>query len=421
MLSKLEHFLRRYEMVQPGDSVVCAVSGGADSIALLFALYLLREKLQITVSAAHFNHRLRGEESDRDEAFVRKFCANFGIALQVGSKQVEAGKKGLEAAARDARYAFFETLPGKIATAHTADDNAETVLMHMIRGTGLKGLGGITPVYGYLIRPMLGVTRQEIIAFLQEYHLDWVTDSSNDTDRFLRNRLRHHIVPLLERENPRFAENLSAMALRLRQDEQVLSNLAGGVEPSVSALGRLEPAVRSRAVSAMLQKWGVTEPESEHIAAVENLLYSNKPSASVCLPGGVIIARNYDRLELRAQSVAIETVELRCPGETEFPELGIRVICSQATECINSTDCFTVIPQGKLILRSRRAGDAMRLPGGTRELKKVFIDRKIPAVRRLQIPVAADDAGVLGVFGVGVNMDRVAKQIPAVQIRFESL
>ena len=153
MLNKIQEMLTRYQMVSPGDTVYCAVSGGADSMALLWGMYLLREKLSIHLAAAHFNHGLRGEESDGDEVFVREFCRKYEIPLAVGSGKVEAGKKGLEAAAREARYRFFHTLPGKIATAHTADDNAETVLLHLIRGTGLKGLGAISPTMGNVSAP----------------------------------------------------------------------------------------------------------------------------------------------------------------------------------------------------------------------------------------------------------------------------
>ena len=247
MLNKLEQFARRYNMVSPGDTVVCAVSGGADSVALLFALYLLKEKWQITLEAAHFNHHLRGSESDRDEAFVRDFCDRYDIPLHIGGGDVIPGKKGLEAAARDARYAFLNTIPGKIATAHTADDNAETVLLHLVRGTGLKGLGAISPVNGKLIRPTLSVTRQDVEDFLSEYHLSHIEDSSNRTDHFLRNRIRHQVMPLLKAENPSLAENLSAMALRLRQDEAALDRLATiQPMPSVDELKAMAPAVRSR-------------------------------------------------------------------------------------------------------------------------------------------------------------------------------
>ena len=244
MLNKLLAFNRQYELIQPGDRVIAAVSGGADSVALLFSLYLLREKLGIELEAAHFNHNLRGAESDRDEAFVRDLCSRYDVKLHVGSAQVKPGKKGLEAAAREARYAFFSQLSGKIATAHTANDNAETVIMHMVRGTGLKGLGAIAPIRGNVIRPMLMHTRQDVLAFLEEYCLQYITDSSNETDQFLRNRIRHAVMPMLEAENPSLAQNLSAMALRLRQDDEALDSLSQMQTPlSVEALRQMPAAL----------------------------------------------------------------------------------------------------------------------------------------------------------------------------------
>lgn len=420
MLNKLLLFLHRYEMLAPGDRVICAVSGGADSVALLFAMYLLREKLQITVEAAHFNHRLRGEESDRDEAFVRDLCNRYEIPLHMGSGQVTPGKKGLEAAAREARYAFLKTLPGRIATAHTADDNAETVLMHLVRGTGLKGLGAIAPVNGSLIRPLLNVTRQDVLAFLDEYHLSYVTDSSNAQDDFLRNRLRHHVMPLLRQENPQLAQNLSAMALRLREDEQVLCGLCQPVQ-EVAALRQMPGALRSRALRALLEQWGVPEPEGEHIALAEKLVFSDKPSARASFPGGVVVERNYGRLEKMDSKPLPEVMEMTCPSEIVLPEAGVRVVCTPAQQLMDQPDCFCVETAGRLYLRYRQTGDAMRLSGGRKSLKKIFIDRKIPASRRPWIPVIADDAGVLGVYGIGANKDRQATGLPAVQIRFETL
>ncbi len=422
MLNKLESFMGRYSMLQPGDRVICAVSGGADSVALLFAMYLLRQKWQISVAAAHFNHRLRGQESDRDEAFVRDLCNRYDIELYVGSGQIVPGKKGLEAAAREARYAFLKTLPGKIATAHTANDNAETVLMHMVRGTGLKGLGAIAPVNGQLIRPMLGVTRQEVLAFLEEYSLDYVTDSSNESDCFLRNRLRHHVMPLLEQENPRLAQNLSDMALRLRQDEEALTAMAQKEgELSVSALRQMMPAVRSRTLAAFLKRCGVKEPEAEHIALAEKLVFSSKPSAKASLPGGVVILRSYDALMPAGEGNTLAARILPCPGTMELPESGLRIVCTPARQLFRETDCFTVIPNGQIILRARQAGDQLRLSGGTKMLKKLYIDCKLPAAKRPLIPVLADDIGVLGVYGFGANLDRLASELPAVQIRFEQI
>ena len=420
MLTKVENFLRRYEMVRPGDAVAVAVSGGADSTALLYALFLLREKLQIRVEAYHYNHHLRGDESDRDEAFVRGLCDLWDIPLHLAGGRVEPGKKGLEAAAREARYRCFEGYPGKVATAHTADDNAETVLMHLVRGTGLKGLGGIAPVRGNIIRPMLSVTRAEVLEFVEQNCLRFVEDSTNAGDDFLRNRLRHHVMPLLKEENPRLAQNLSAMALRLRQDAQALDHAAAYEElPDVPTLRQLEPAVRSRMLERFLKENGVKEPEAEHIALAEGLIFSEKPSASGHFPGGVTVCRSYDRLTVLRDGSSPEPVILPAEGAVELAQWGLRVTCEKAERLENTGAVFTVCPRGPVRLRPRQAGDALRLPGGTKSLKKLFIDRKIPAYLRDRIPVLADEEGVLAVYEIGVNLDRKAEQLPAVQIRIE--
>ena len=421
MLNKLTAFIRTHHQIQPGDHVICAVSGGADSVALLFGLYLLREKLQFTLSAAHFNHQLRAEESDRDEAFVRALCDRYDIPLAVGTAPVTPGKKGLEAAARDARYGFFATLSGKIATAHTAGDNAETVLMHLVRGTGLSGLGGIAPVSGNLIRPMLGITRQEVLDFLQEYCLQFVTDSSNNTDAFLRNRLRHHVMPLLEQENPRLAENLSAMALQLRQDEAFLREAAAEQTTlEVDALRQMAPALRVRILEAFLKENGVREPEYRHIAMAESLIASQKPSARAEFPGGVIVERCYGTLRVMPQC-QLEPMLLPCPGEVVLPQLGLKIICRPAERIVNTVDTFTLTVSGPVWLRSRLSGDEMRQPGGTKSLKKIYIDRKIPASQRPIVPVLADEAGVLGVYGIGANQNRIPAELPAVQFVFQKI
>ena len=420
MQNRLLKFAREQNLMAPGDTVICAVSGGADSVAMLFALYLLREKLGITLEAAHFNHNLRGEESLRDETFVRELCARYDIPLHVASGEIRPGKKGLEAAARDARYAFLESLPGKIATAHTADDNAETILMHLVRGTGLKGLGGIAPQRGKLIRPMLGITRREVEDFLAEWHLPHVEDSTNETDAFLRNRLRHHVMPLLAAENPRIAENLSQMALRLREDEACLSQLSRyETLPEVETLRTLPSAVQSRMLERFLKENGVREPEDVHIVQAEALVFSDSPSASAAFPGGVTLSRQYGHLTANPTGEAFTPVTLTCPGSAEAA--GIRITCEPAGELAQSEDLLTVCPVGKISIRPRQTGDKIRLSGGSKSLKKLFIDRKIPAAVREQIPVACDETGILGVYSIGVNLDRAAQILPAVTIRFERI
>lgn len=415
MLNKLRAFLKEQALLSPGDRVIAAVSGGADSVAMLFALYLLRDELGITLEAAHFNHHLRGAESDRDEAFVTDFCRRYDIPLHLGSGRIVPGKKGLEAAARDARYAFLRRLPGKVATAHTADDNAETVLMRLIRGTGLKGLGAIAPVSGNVIRPMLTVTRDDVEAFLEEYALPHVEDSSNGTDDFLRNRIRHGILPLMRAENPRIGENLSAMALLLRQDEACLQAMIPEEQvPDVSRLKAMEPALRRRALERFLKAQGVREPEQIHILQAEQLLYHWSPSAAMQFPGGVTIGRQYDRLVRLECAPELPETRLSVPGETCIG--GKRFVSEYATDLEERPDSVLVCPVGALTVRSRRSGDTMRLPGGTRSLKKMYIDRKIPASQRAAVPVLADDRGVLAVFGIGTDIRFRPDSLPAVRI-----
>lgn len=415
MLNKLRAFLKEQALLSPGDRVIAAVSGGADSVAMLFALYLLRDELGVTLEAAHFNHHLRGAESDRDEAFVTDFCGRYDIPLHLGSGRIVPGKKGLEAAARDARYAFLRSLPGKIATAHTADDNAETVLMRLIRGTGLKGLGAIAPVSGNVIRPMLTVTRDDVEAFLEEYALPHVEDSSNGTDDFLRNRIRHGILPLMRAENPRIGENLSAMALLLRQDEACLQAMIPEEQvPDVSRLKAMEPALRRRALERFLKAQGVREPEQIHILQAEQLLYHWSPSAAMQFPGGVTIGRQYDRLVRLECAPELPETRLSVPGETCIG--GKRFVSEYTTDLEERPDSVLVCPVGALTVRSRRSGDTMRLPGGTRSLKKMYIDRKIPASQRAAVPVLADDRGVLAVFGIGTDIRFHPDSLPAVRI-----
>ena len=402
MLNKMLAAIRRYGLVSPGDRVICAVSGGADSMALLWGLYLLKEKLGITLEAAHFNHNLRGEESQRDAEFVQKFCDFHDIPLHLGSGTVVPGKKGLEAAARDARYAFLRSLGGVIATAHTADDNAETMLMHLLRGSGLRGLGGVTPKSDGLIRPMLDVTREQVEAFLEENYIRHITDSSNDTDAFLRNRLRHHVMPLLRRENPSIALGLSAAAQRIREDACLLDELAAAVDPTDVAALRAAPApLRRRAIEGFLRRNGFPEPTAEHIRQAEAVVFSDNPSARITL-GGLILRRSYEKLCADREQVILPARALPMEGITPLPEIGMAV----RTAVVSEPGDWTVCPKGQMVVRSRRSGDSLTTPVGTKSLKKRFIDRKIPQFERSAVPVIADEAGVLAVWGFGIDETR---------------
>ena len=320
---------------------------------------------------------------------------------------------------RTISFALTKTMQDiEITLIDVENNNAETVLMHIIRGTGLKGLGGITPSAEKLIRPMLDITREEILDFLNEYSVPFVTDSSNNTDQFLRNRIRHHVIPLLVKENPRLFENMSAMAQRLRQDDAALSALAGPPTRSVSVLRNMPIALRRRALAFLLEEAGVREPEAEHIELLERVVFSDKPSARACFVGGITIARNYDLIEKVSVPEEIFLQEIKCPGETLIKSLNLKVICVPTSAVTDATDRFSVAPCGTVYVRSRAAGDKICLKGGTKSVKKVFIDRKIPAAQRSQIPVLADDAGVLAVYGIGADQNRLA---PIMEIRFEEM
>ena len=237
---------------------------------------------------------------------------------------------------------------------------------------------------------------------MAEYHLSYITDSSNHTDDFLRNRLRHHVMPLLRQENPRLSENWSALALRLRQDEQALSQ---NPVSNIAQLKDLDSARRNRALAAFLEENGVFEPAAEHIALAEKLVFSQNPSAKAAFPGGVTIGRRYDRLERLDGGEPLAETELNHPGMTYIPHLHMTVKLSEELAVC-----------GKVVLRSRKTGDTIRLSGGTKTLKKLFIDKKIPAAQRERIPVIADDRGVIYVHGMGVNLDRITGKETSVPI-----
>lgn len=413
---------RREELFSVGERVVCGVSGGADSMAMLWCLCAVREELGITVSAAHFNHKLRGAESDRDEAFVRDFCRTHGIELTVESAEVAAHAKktgkSVEAAARELRYAFLEKLPfDKIATAHTADDNAETVLHHLLRGSGLRGLCGIPPKRGRLVRPVLTVGRADILDYLRAEHIPWVEDSTNAVDDCTRNRLRHGVIPLLKRENPNLTAQLSAQSALLRAedaylDEQALALLRsaerdGGWHcPTLCAASEV---LRRRALRLLLRQRLPQDVALAHIQALQALLCNPSPSARLSLPEGWIACRSYELLLLRrALPSGFAPTVVAFSGETHLEGSPWRIFC-EISEKNRSTPYhfaikYDMIRHSKLIARQRRVGDVLCLNGEHAvAVKKLFIDRKIPRLERDVLPVLEADGRILGVAGLGAD------------------
>lgn len=421
MPSDLPQRLCASGLFAPRERVVCAVSGGADSMALLTALWQCRDSLQIRLAAAHFNHNLRAGEAQRDEDFVRNFCQSHNIPLYVDTADVRAyaadAGESVEQAARTLRYAFLQALPcDKIATAHTADDNAETVLMNLLRGTGLRGLCGIPAQRGKLVRPFLTVTRKEIEAYLAQERIDHVEDSTNADDNALRNRIRHQMIPLCKQENGNFLQAVSQMTAQLHQDEQLLTvqaeqglaacRVSGGYR--VSTLLALPDGLRQRVLRLLLEHLAVPRATHRHVEALEGLLQSRQPAAQIALPGGIRAARQYDLLCFEPlQPPTFVPVALRPDGLTSLPELHLNILCRPAKAVVNTTQCFTVVPHGEITVRPRAVGDKITLPGGTKTLKKWMIDAKIPRHLRQALPVLADKDGVLAVYSLGVNHARI--------------
>ena len=428
---KAAALIARDTLLPEGACVCAALSGGADSTALLLAL----RELGYRVSAFHLNHCLRGAESDRDEAFVRALCARLGVPLTVrrvavACRAAESGL-GIEEAARQIRYRLLaqaarENGCGFAATAHTADDNLETMLFHLARGTGGKGLSGIPPVRGNIVRPLLACTRAEIEGYLGALGEPFVTDSSNLSDDYTRNLIRHEVVPVLRRINPEAAAAASRLAGLLRQDEVFLESavqaqLAQAADGGGWRVGAFLPALRGRMLHRLLEQNGA--PMSaigwRHIRLLEGLLASGNPSAVLSLPGGLEARREYGRFFLRWEPRVPETppeTALRVPFSFPFRD-GVRVhgeICKKNLVIHKKFNTFLIdcgtIDFDSLAVRTRRPGDRLRLneTGGSKTLKRLMIDHKIPREKRDLLAVFTDRYGVIAVEGLGSDCRRQA-------------
>lgn len=410
------------ESLLPRSGVLlCAVSGGADSVYLLHKLRELAGETGYVLECAHFNHCLRGAESDRDEDFVRGLCEALGIRAHFGRGEVAAfaARMGLgeEDAARRLRYAFLEETADKIgaiaiATAHTADDNAETMLLNLARGAGLRGLCGIPERRGRIIRPMLGVTRREVEEYLAERGITHVEDSSNARDDYARNRIRHRAVPALLSVNPEFAQAAGRAAVLLRRDEDFLTGLAEkflAEHPEGIPCAELLELPLPVSTRALRLAAGVSMSEQQVQAALE--LAGGAGLGYLSLPG-TRLKRERGILSFGAQSEPepLPERELVLDGETLIPEAGISLICrrlERAGEIHSSLNTFFFKCEnicGTITCTSRQPGDRIRLQGRgcTKKLKELFSERGLTLAERVCVPVLRDGAGPLAVCGFGV-------------------
>ena len=424
MEKKVYQYIRDNRLLDTGDNVTVALSGGADSVALLWVLRALAPRLGITLLAAHFHHGIRGPEADRDVEFCRALCADWGIPFTLGrgdapGRAAQTGES-LEEAARALRYEFLlSAAPGKLATAHNADDNAETLLIHLLRGSGPRGLGGIPPRRDRIVRPLLRCTRAENEALLSAEGLPHAEDSSNAEDDCLRNRLRHRVLPLLREENPSLAAALGRTAALIREEDAYLSGRAAraaeecraGEGWSCEKLLTLDPVLRRRVLLSALRDLGLEDPAAVYVEALERLLRAG-PSARLDLPGGNAARREYDLLRFAAPETpkVLPELALTLPGTTVLPQKLGRIEGFVTKNSYFSKKNLTtfalkcdMISGHELRVRGRRPGDRLTLPGGTKSVKALMIDKKIPARLRDALPVLTLDGKPVAVFGVGAD------------------
>lgn len=454
MFEQMLETIKEYGLVSRNDAVLVALSGGPDSVALFEGLLRLRKELSFSLTAAHLNHRLRGAESDEDERFVRSLAERRKAPLIVEARQVGRmrEKKGgsLEEIAREVRYAFLRRAAGKcgankIALGHNLDDNVETFLMNLFRGAGLKGLSGMPLVRRegrfVVIRPLLEVTREEILSFLKKEKLAYREDRSNRDMTYTRNRIRHRLLPSLEKEyNPQIRRVLIETAGRLKEVEEGVSALFDGLAKECVRGQRGKVQVKTASLRAQPRSLGkeflrrvVKERIGMNLDCVKlDLLWglvAGTATEGVGLGNGYTASREYDELLLtREAPVRTPRFEraLRIPSDVFLAELGLQisvsVIPGKGVALRHPPDRFgevwqevwqkrekrfveffdpEAVGEKGLVVRTRKEGDVFSPHGmeGTRKVKELFIDEKLPARLRDKIPIFESGGEIVWVVG----------------------
>lgn len=426
MRDKVLRFIREHDLLHTGDSVLVALSGGADSVSLLHILISIKELFDLNIRAAHFNHMIRGEEAARDECFCRELCARLGVELFTGRADVpviaEQSGESLELCGRRMRYDFLqvsadESGGAKIATAHNRSDNTETVLMNLVRGSGIAGLGGIPVRRDNIIRPLLSCSREEIEAYCRENGLEYVTDSTNLSDAYTRNKLRLNVLPILREMNPSLDEGVERMASVMRDADDFLNKISteelkhcqAEYGYSCEALLKLDKAVLTYAVKNVVDE-AEAPVDSLHIRLIIDAMRTG---------GAVDLGRGY-RAEC-AQGIlritgggAVDDGDFCVPIDTYFPRrYGMdRLRTAAAADQdgrINKKFLQNCIPcdiiTDDTVVRHRRAGDTFTdaRRGVTKTLKKLFNELKIPREERDSLIVIAQGSTVLWIAGIGTS------------------
>ncbi|MBE6537257.1 MAG: tRNA lysidine(34) synthetase TilS [Ruminococcaceae bacterium] len=414
--------------------VAVGFSGGPDSVLLLIILRKLQKELDFNLKALHVNHMIRGKNADRDEIFSKVFAEALSIdfeALRVDvPKYAKDNHLGIEEAARQVRYDFFDKALdsdenlGAIATAHNSTDNLETLLFNLMRGSGTHGLGGIAPIRDNVIRPLIAISKEDVLRLLADAKIPFVTDETNFSVEYMRNYIRHEIIPKFKHLTP-CPENMATKATSiLRSDSEYIDSVAdrfcrenenqGKIHASL--LRTLHHSVLSRVIRLMCKKQGLPTPEKIHIDKIQELLETSE-SFEVDIPGeaAFFLKESFCFIgNKKGNDSAIEFEHTLYDGFNEIPELNIGIaITNDESEDFSSNvykismkaKLSSAIIYGSLSVRTKKDGDSYYYGGITRKLKKLFCDKKIPISVRLKTPVITDEKGILWVPGFGVRDD----------------
>lgn len=441
-ITGIKRTIEKYSMLERGDRVVAGVSGGPDSMALLAALRQLEGHYNLRVLVAHLNHGLRGREAERDARFVQAMAEEWGFPFEMETVDVPSFKKraalSSQEAARVIRYQFLEEVRqrcngSKIALGHTADDQAETLMIWLLRGAGLKGLGGMPAVRGgVVIRPLIETTREEIVTFLRARKIPSVEDSSNQNPDYLRNKLRYHLFPLLkEGYNPRIINTLAQTASILGLDNEYLDSKAkemlenivvsckstGAVIDS-RGLMALPQAMQLRCLRSVLEKvkGNLKGISAAHLSAVLTIVASDKPCRAVHMPEGIIVEKCYQHLKLTRRQVVplpFNYSFATLPDLVRIEEIGrkmhFRIIEGNDHAGITPNTLVACLDEGKvampLTIRNVQAGDRFQPLGmqGEKKIKDFFIDEKVPPGERKRIPLVVCKGVVAWVGGMRID------------------
>jgi tRNA(Ile)-lysidine synthase len=435
-----------YRMIDRGDSIIVAVSGGADSVCLLKILYALRKHLNINLTVAHFNHGLRPREDEKETEFVAKLAKKLNLALinDISKNITKVHGSSIEEKAREMRYQFFqkainENHAQRLALGHTLNDQAETVLMHFLRGTGITGLSGIPPIrQNCFIRPLIDITRDEIHSYLKENDESFIMDSSNLETRYLRNKIRLELLPLLLDYQPKLVEHLGELAFLCRQETRFLDGEAtklldmitvdsskNSLELLLTNFTTLSSSLQYRIIRQAIKKikGNLRKIERGHIKTIIDCADKDKPQIKVNLPENIIVKKIYDRLRfslgdtIKTQNFSYSISNM---GMLTIKEINKAISLTEISkdDFMLSTDssqaAYLDLDKLKWPLRIRnfRPGDKFMPYGmnGFKKVKDIFIDNKIPSEERKKIPILISHHDIVWVYGIRIDERYKIKQ-----------